>query len=86
MKTQSIIALVLAAGLAAVLPSFAIAQAARGGDLITQGVTQPSRRVELAFSFQGIILKVDVKDGDTVKAGQELMRQATASKPAASKA
>ena len=75
MTKKSIIALFLAVGFAAALPSSASAQAGTGSSLITQGVTQPSRRVELAFSFQGIILKVDVKDGDTVKAGQELMRQ-----------
>ncbi|MDB5326483.1 MAG: hypothetical protein JWM57_2052 [Phycisphaerales bacterium] len=75
MTKKSIIALFLAAGFAAALPSFGVAQVPAGGSMITQGVTQPSRRVELAFSFQGIILKVDVKDGDSVKAGQELMRQ-----------
>lgn len=53
----------------------AAASVSFGADLVEKGVTQPSARKELAFAFQGIIGKVSVKDGDTVKAGQELMRQ-----------
>ena len=49
--------------------------AAAQSESFQQGFTQPSARKELAFSFQGIIGHVDVKEGDAVKAGQELMRQ-----------
>lgn len=47
----------------------------QGTDQFQQGFTLPSARRELAFPFQGIISHVDVKDGDVVKAGQELMGQ-----------
>jgi RND family efflux transporter MFP subunit len=44
-------------------------------DIIHKGVTQPSSRKELAFSYQGIIANVPVKKGDMVTAGQLLMKQ-----------
>ncbi|HEX8325347.1 MAG TPA: efflux RND transporter periplasmic adaptor subunit [Tepidisphaeraceae bacterium] len=69
--------LLLVTGLAAgaFAQSAPIPSPARPGDILEQGVTQPSLRKELAFSFQGIIAKTNVKEGDTVKAGQELLRQ-----------
>lgn len=74
MKLKRITALCLAA-----VASTAVAQTPapvpQGGDTVVQGVTQPSLRKELAFSFQGIIAKVNVKDGDPVRANQELLRQ-----------
>ena len=48
---------------------------AQSGETIEKGFTEPSAHKELAFSFQGIISKVDVKEGDTIKAGQDLMKQ-----------
>ena len=56
-------------------PASAQSAVSRGVDVVVQGVTQPSLRTELAFSFQGIITKVNVKEGDSVGKQQELMRQ-----------
>jgi len=68
MKFSPLVALIVASFFAGLAP-------AQSPETPAQGFTQPSRRAELAFSFQGIIAKVDVKDGDAVTAGQELMRQ-----------
>lgn len=57
------------------LTSAGFAQTDTGAQTVEKGYTQPSYRKELAFSFQGIIAKVDVKEGDRVKAGAELMKQ-----------
>ncbi|MBC7783420.1 MAG: hypothetical protein H7144_06225 [Burkholderiales bacterium] len=43
--------------------------------MIEKGVTAPSSRKELAFPSQGIIAKVNVKEGDVVTPKQPLMEQ-----------
>jgi RND family efflux transporter MFP subunit len=45
------------------------------GELIEKGFTKPSSCKELSFAFQGVIAKVEVKEGELVKAGQTLMTQ-----------
>jgi membrane fusion protein, multidrug efflux system len=49
--------------------------AAVDATVIEKGVTQPSKRVEMAFNVQGVIGKVNVVEGDVVRAGQALMQQ-----------
>ncbi|HEX8340754.1 MAG TPA: HlyD family efflux transporter periplasmic adaptor subunit [Tepidisphaeraceae bacterium] len=45
------------------------------GETVEKGYTRPSSRKELAFSFQGLIGEVKVKEGQAVKAGDVLMMQ-----------
>jgi RND family efflux transporter MFP subunit len=45
------------------------------GEIVEKGYTKPSSRKELAFSFQGLIGEVKVKEGQAVKAGDVLMVQ-----------
>lgn len=55
--------------------SLSLAQVPANAEIIEKGVTVPSERQELAFRNQGIIDKVNVKEGDVIKANQPLMLQ-----------
>jgi multidrug efflux pump subunit AcrA (membrane-fusion protein) len=44
-------------------------------EIIEKGYSKPSSRKELAFANQGLIDKVNVKEGQAVKAGTVLMEQ-----------
>lgn len=55
--------------------SFSVAQVATSAEIIEKGITVPSERQELAFRNQGVIDKLNVRDGDVIKAGQVLMQQ-----------
>jgi multidrug efflux pump subunit AcrA (membrane-fusion protein) len=59
----------------------------RGGEAgVVIGETRPSKEMELAFADLGRVAEVNVREGDTVEAGQVLMRQDLAADEALLKA
>lgn len=55
-----------------VIPTVSLAAAKPAGKGTASAIVVPVQKVELSFPMTGIIKTVDVKEGDTVKAGQKL--------------
>jgi multidrug efflux pump subunit AcrA (membrane-fusion protein) len=55
--------------------STALAQSSTGSPQTTSGFSRPSKKSKVAFPGVGIVNKIPVKEGDTVKEGQLLMNQ-----------
>ena len=71
-KCFALIALGIAAGLAAATPAAAQPSSTQG---LERGVTKPLHEPKLVFYGPGVVMKVHVKEGDVIKAGDVLAIQ-----------
>ncbi len=74
-RNHNVLRSFFAASMAAVLVSASCVVAQTTTDRIENAVTAPSSRRELAFPYQGLIGKVNVVEGEQIKAGQVLLVQ-----------
>lgn len=74
-RIHNVLRSISVACVAALLVSISLADAQTAGERIEGSVTAPSARRELAFPYQGLIGKVNVVEGEVIKAGQVLLVQ-----------
>jgi RND family efflux transporter MFP subunit len=70
-----VLLVLIGAGLMLFSGPVAQAQNAAAGQGVIEAYTEPSKRLELAFSTLGVVQEIAVKEGDPVKAGQLLITQ-----------